>query len=68
MKRTQQTQKIIDHINEYLRLNHVNNEYDLVFAVITDALLKEKIYNGFNYYLSNGTLAGSTKCDYIQIW
>ena len=76
MKRTEQAEKMIDAVNEYLKINNIKSQNDYVFGVFLYALLKANIYNGFNYYKHkeiNGekvlVLAGTsdpTKYDCLQ--
>jgi hypothetical protein len=68
MKRTKQLQNMIDLANEYMKVNHVSNEADPVFHFMSYALLKEKCYEGFNYYTSEGKLSGGVDTDYIQLY
>lgn len=56
MKRTKQTQTIVNSVNEYLRNNHVKSQGDPVFVVMSHALIEAKCYQGFNYFTADGKL------------
>ena len=68
MKRTEQTQKIVDSVNEYLRNNHVKRKDDPVFVVMSIALIEANVYRGFNYFTAEGFLSGgdNEKFDHIE--
>ena len=68
MKRTKQVQAIVDEVNVYLREN-IADEYDVVFEVITDALIKAGAYDGFNYYdTETNRLTTKRPSAYIQLY
>lgn len=69
MRRTKQAQAIVDSVNEYLRNNHVKTESDPVFVVIQHALIHANIYQGFNYFTTDGYLSGgdNEKFDHIEL-
>ena len=50
MKRAKQMENLIERANNYLRLNHINTQDDGVFLVITNSLLQDGLYKGFNWY------------------
>ena len=56
MKRTKQTQIIVDNVNHYLRHNHIKSQGDPVFVVMSHALIEAKCYQGFNYFTADGKL------------
>lgn len=68
MKRTKQTQIIINSVNEYLRNNHIKTQGDPVFVVIADALINANVYRGYNYFTAEGFLSGgdNEKFDHLE--
>lgn len=70
MKRTKQTQTIVDSVNEYLRNNHVKSRSDPVFVVMSYALIKAKCYQGFNYFTADGKLFSgeNEKFDHLEFY
>ena len=68
MKRTKQTEKMIEQVNFYLKNNKINNPFNDVAQVFMASLLAADTYKGFNFYNENGTLTTEEKCDYIQIY
>lgn len=58
MKRTKQTQAIVDSVNEYLRNNHIKSQGNPVFVVMSHALINANVYQGFNYFTTEGFLSG----------
>lgn len=72
MKRTKQTQKIVNAINEYLRNNHIKSQGDPVFVVITHALINANAYQGFNYFTADGKLFSgeneNEKFDHLEFY
>lgn len=68
MKRTKQTQAIVDSVNEYLRNNHVKKEDDPVFVVFGIALINANVYQGYNYFTAEGFLSGgdNDKFDHLE--
>ena len=68
MKRTKQTQIIVDNVNEYLRNNHIKTQGDPVFVVMNAALINANVYQGFNYFTANGKLSGgdNEKFDHLE--
>lgn len=71
MKRTKQTQTIVDNVNEYLRNNHVKSQGDPVFVVITHALIKANCYQGFNFFTADGKLfsgENEKKFDHLEFY
>lgn len=70
MKRAKQTQVIVDSVNEYLRNNHVKREDDPVFVVMSIALIEANVYQGFNYFTTDGRLSGgeNEKFDHLRFY
>ena len=79
MKRTKQLQAMVDRTNEYLKNNHIKDEGDSAFMVVSQVLLDTHTYKGYNMYkdktLADGTvfsvLAGTDdpdKFDYLQLY
>ena len=70
MKRTKQTQIIVDNVNSYLRHNHVKSQSDPVFVVMSHALINGNVYQGFNYYTVNGKLSGgqNEQFDHLEFY
>lgn len=71
MKRTKQTQAIVDSVNEYLRNNHVKSQGDPVFVVMSHALIKAKCYQGFNFFTADGKLfsgENEKKFDHLEFY
>lgn len=70
MKRAKQTQKIVDCVNEYLRNNHVKTESDPVFVVMNIALIEANVYQGYNYFTTDGRLSGgeNEKFDHLRFY
>jgi hypothetical protein len=68
MKRTKQIESLISEVNDYLKLNHIKETSDPVFLVVTNNLIHQKLYHGFNLYNSNGYLSCGRDTDYIQIY
>lgn len=70
MKRTKQTQAIVDSVNEYLQNNHVKTESDPVFVVMQHALINANVYQGFNYFTAEGFLSGgdNNKFDHLEFY
>lgn len=68
MKRSKQAQKIIDSVNDYLRVNHIKNESDDVFLVFSYALIQAGIYNGFNHFTDDDRLSGGVNTDHLQFY
>lgn len=68
MKRTKQTQTIVDSVNEYLRNNHVKSQGNSVFVVMSHALINANVYRGFNYFTAKGFLSGgdNEKFDHLE--
>lgn len=68
MKRTKQTQVIMNNVNNYLRNNHVKSQGDPVFVVMSHALINANIYQGFNYFTADGKLSGgeNEKFDHLE--
>ena len=80
-KRTKQVILLIDETNSFLKENKVKDINDSLFRFVRDLLVKNRMYNGFNFYkdeevkLENGNisikmvLSGScTDYDYLQLW
>ena len=80
-KRTKQVILLIDETNSFLKENKVKDINDSLFRFVRDLLVKNRMYNGYNFYkdeevkLENGdlvtkmVLAGScTDYDYLQLW
>ena len=80
-KRTKQVILLIDKTNSFLKENKVKDINDSLFRFVRDLLVKNRMYNGYNFYkdeevkLENGDvatkmiLAGScTDYDYLQLW
>ena len=80
-KRTKQVILLIDETNSFLKENKVKDINDSLFRFVRDLLIKNRMYNGYNFYkdeevkLENGdivtkmVLAGSyTDYDYLQLW
>ena len=61
-------QLLIDEVNSYLKLNHIKETSNPVFLVVTNNLIHQKLYNGFNLYNSDGRLSCGRDTDYIQIY
>lgn len=71
MKRTKQTQTIVDSVNEYLRHNHIKSQGDPVFVVMSHALIEAKCYQGFNYFTADGKLfsgENEKKFDHLEFY
>ena len=71
MKRTKQTQIIVDNINHYLRHNHIKSQGDPVFVVMSHALIEAKCYQGFNYFTADGKLfsgENEKKFDHLEFY
>lgn len=68
MKRTKQMESLIAEVNDYLRLNHIKETSNPVFLVVTNNLIHQKLYRGFNLYNSDGRLSCGRDTDYIQIY
>ena len=68
MKRSKQAQKIIDSVNYYLRVNHINDESNIVFIVFDYALINAGIYNGFNCFTDDDHLSGGVNTDHLQFY
>lgn len=71
MKRTKQTQAIVDSVNEYLRNNHIKSQGDPVFVVITHALIEANCYQGFNFFTADGKLfsgENEKKFDHLEFY
>lgn len=70
MKRTKQTQAIVDSVNKYLQNNHVKTESDPVFVVMQHALINANVYQGFNYFTAEGFLSGgdNNKFDHLEFY
>lgn len=68
MKRTKQTQAIVDSVNEYLRNNHIKSQGNPVFIVMSNALINANVYQGFNYFTADGFLSGgdNEKFDHLE--
>lgn len=79
-RRTKKITELLKDVNEYLRNNHIKDQGDPVFLVITHSLLRQHLYLGFNYYkdqtftyedgsnITMPVLAGSdTDFEYLQI-
>lgn len=68
MKRAKQAQAIVDSVNEYLRNNHVKREDNPVFVVMNAALIHANVYQGFNYFTTEGYLSGgdNEKFDHLE--
>lgn len=78
-KRTKQVILLIDETNSFLKENKVKDINDSLFRFVRDLLIKNRMYNGYNFYkdeevkLENIStkmvLAGScTDYDYLQLW
>ena len=80
-KRTKQIILLIDETNSFLKENKVKDINDSLFRFVRDLLVKNRMYNGYNFYkdkevkLENGdtatkmVLAGPcTDYDYLQLW
>ena len=80
-KRTKQVILLIDETNSFLKENKVKDINDSLFRFVRDLLVKNRMYNGYNFYkdkevkVENGdtatkmVLAGScTDYDYLQLW
>lgn len=70
MKRTKQTQTIVNSVNAYLRNNHIKSQGDPVFVVMSHALIEAKCYQGFNYFTTDGRLSGgdNDKFDHLGFY
>lgn len=71
MKRTKQTQIIVDNVNHYLRHNHIKSQGDPVFVVMSHALIEAKCYQGFNYFTADGKLfsgENEKKFDHLEFY
>lgn len=68
MKRTKQIENLIAEVNDYLKLNHIKETSNPVFLVVTNNLIHQKLYHGYNLYNVNGCLSGGRNADYIQIY
>ena len=68
MKRTKQTQKIIDTVNVYFERNGIASERNDVFNVVSWALTSAGVYSGFNYYDKEGRLSGSDNANHIKFY
>lgn len=71
MKRTKQTQTIVNSVNEYLRNNHIKTQGDPVFVVMSHALIEAKCYQGFNYFTADGKLfsgENEKKFDHLEFY
>lgn len=70
MRRTKQTQAIVDSVNEYLRNNHVKKKDDPVFVIINTALIKANAYQGYNYFTAEGYLfsGDNDKYDHLEFY
>ena len=68
MRRTKQIESLIAEVNDYLRLNHIKETSDIVFLVITNNLIHQGLYHGFNLYNVDGRLGCGRDVDYIQIY
>lgn len=68
MKRTKQTEIIIETVNAYLKNNHIQDISDPAFSTLTHALILAKTYRGYNLYTAEGKLSGGVNTDYIQIY
>lgn len=70
MKRTKQTQIIVDNVNHYLRQNRVKSQGDPVFVVMSYALIEAKCYQGFNYFTADGRLSGgqNEQFDHLEFY
>ena len=80
-KRTKQVILLIDETNSFLKENKVKDINDSLFRFVRDLLIKNRMYNGYNFYtdeevkFENGDVAtklvfaGScTDYDYLQLW
>lgn len=54
MRRTKQTQKMIDYVNMYLKKNHITDDFDDVFLIFSNALVNADVYNGHQYINKSG--------------
>ena len=83
MRRSKQLQKLVDDVNDYLRKNHIKSQSDPCFLVVSDSLLKQHLYQGYNFYVDFEVtywdgyktkiprLAGTSdpeKFDYLQLY
>lgn len=70
MKRTKQTQIIVDNVNSYLRHNHIKSQGDSVFVVTLHALINANVYQGFNYFTADGKLSGgqNEQFDHLEFY
>ena len=55
---TQQTRKMVEAVNDYLRNNHIKDEGDEQFSLMGYLLLQAGCYQGFNYFTVDGRLSG----------
>ena len=80
-KRTKQVILLIDETNSFLKENKVKDINDSLFRFVRDLLIKNRMYNGYNFYkdeeikLENGDIAtkmvlacSCTDYDYLQLW
>ena len=51
MKRSKQTQVMVETVNQYLRANKVTTLDNSVFAVTSNVLSNINCYKGFNWYI-----------------
>ena len=70
MKRTKQTQIIVDNVNHYLRNNHIKSQGDPVFVIMSHALINANVYQGFNYFTADGKLSGgqNEQFDHLEFY
>lgn len=67
MKRTKQTQKMIDYVNMYLEKNHITDDFDDVFLIFSNALVSADAYNGHVYISKSGRLCAYNADDIDHI-
>jgi len=48
--RTKQIEKLISDVNYYLKAHNVTDESNDLFLCVTNSLIIQDIYKGFNYY------------------
>ena len=70
MKRTKQTQAMVDAMNSRLREYHIKDYNDPGFTFLTWLLIEIKGYHGFLYYNPAGRIVpgDSSEADYLQIF
>ena len=68
MKRAKQTQKMIDAVNCYLKVNHITNEFDHVFSMFCYALIQADQYRGYNLQDENGCTDPYKAPDHLFIY